>query len=569
MTRPICAKPEISMPPLRQLTVVLLASAWLVASSAEAQKSAPPANGAENVPTTPAKPPALSNESLGRLLRALYDKELIPWQDEGPPKDYALALKYTPPKSKENLHWTVSCEVVERGELCPVVRVWFNCQLLPDDVDAGRLRAMLDWSGGHGVSRAFFKTAHRKDGTMLSLVVEAPPEDATEERFPKVIDGLLLMAYDTSYLWGGKLSEPLPKAAAKPDGEGAAVKTLEKLGGRVTHADNDPAKPVIKVRFYGTGVTDAGLKALAGLKGLQELQELQELSVDDSRVTDAGLKELAGLKGLQTLSLSENDQVTDAGLKELAGLQELQTLRLWQAKVTDAGLKELAGLKGLRNLDLGYCAVTDAGLKDLTGLTKLRTLNLLGTRVTDAGLKDLTGRLTALEELDLTGTNVTSAGLKPLADLTGLKTLQLERTSVTDAGLKNLAGLKGLQNLGLNGTQVTDAGLKNLADLKELQTLDLSNTKVTGAGLKDLAGLNGLHTLALMLTPVTEAGLKEAAGLKGLKNLNLMVTGVTDSDLKVLASAKGLQSLSLGKTGVTNAAVAELQKALPDCKIGR
>ena len=45
--------------------------------------------------------------------------------------------------------------------------------------------------------------------------------------------------------------------------------------------------------------------------------------------------------------------VTDTGLKELAGLKSLHMLHLSRTQVTDAGLKELAGLKRLHMLYLG------------------------------------------------------------------------------------------------------------------------------------------------------------------------------------------------------------------------
>jgi hypothetical protein len=44
---------------------------------------------------------------------------------------------------------------------------------------------------------------------------------------------------------------------------------------------------------------------------------------------------------------------------------------------------------------------------------------------------------------------------------------------------------------------------------------------------------------------------------------------VTDAGLKGLAELKGLQWLGLVGTQVTDAGVAELQKALPGCKIRR
>src|SRR4051794_25430208 len=66
--------------------------------------------------------------------------------------------------------------------------------------------------------------------------------------------------------------------------------------------------------FWGTQVTDAGLKDLAGLK------RLQSVVLDHTRVSDAGLKHLGRLESLQRLTLIRT-QVTDAGLKDLAGLK--------------------------------------------------------------------------------------------------------------------------------------------------------------------------------------------------------------------------------------------------------
>jgi hypothetical protein len=84
------------------------------------------------------------------------------------------------------------------------------------------------------------------------------------------------------------------------------------------------------------------------------------------------------------------------------------------------------------------------------------------------------------------------------------------------------------------------------------------------------ATLTALEELHLYRTKVTDAGLKELAELKGLKELHLQETKVTDAGLKELAGLKGLQELHLrGCREVTDAGVAELQKALPDCKIRR
>ena len=107
---------------------------------------------------------------------------------------------------------------------------------------------------------------------------------------------------------------------------------------------------------------------------------------------------------------------------------------------------------------------------------------------------------------------------------------------------------------------------------KPVIVVDLTNTKVTDAGLKELelAGLKSLQTLSLSGTGVTDAGLKELAGFESLQTLDLSLTGVTGAGLKELAGLKSLQTLMLISTaGVTDAGVAELQKALPKCKVLR
>ncbi|MEZ6138939.1 MAG: hypothetical protein R3B84_00065 [Zavarzinella sp.] len=171
--------------------------------------------------------------------------------------------------------------------------------------------------------------------------------------------------------------------------------------------------------------------------------------------------------------------------------------------------------------------------------------------------------------LDLHVTQLTDDGLKELAGLKSLTTLILFSKPVTDTGLKELAGLKSLTTLDLRITSVTDAGLKELVELKSLTSLHLGATKVTDAGLKELAGLKSLTLLNLSGTQVTDDGLKELAGLKSLTSLGLVGTQVTDAGLKELAGLKSLTLLNLLETQVTSQAVAELQKALPKCRIVR
>src|SRR4051812_43825440 len=108
---------------------------------------------------------------------------------------------------------------------------------------------------------------------------------------------------------GGVVLGLLLLAVAGQADESAAVKAVEKLGGKVTVDETQPGKPVVKVSLRGTKVTDAGLK------DLKELTSLQELNISGTQVTDVGLKELKVLKSLQTLLLG-GTKITDAGLKE-------------------------------------------------------------------------------------------------------------------------------------------------------------------------------------------------------------------------------------------------------------
>jgi hypothetical protein len=89
------------------------------------------------------------------------------------------------------------------------------------------------------------------------------------------------------------------------------------------------------------------------------------------------------------------------------------------------------------------------------------------------------------------------------------------------------------------------------AAVKDLPTVSFQLTQVTVEGCDQ----------------VTDAGLKHMAWLSGLKVLNLQGTKVTDAGLKYLAALNGLETLNLGKTEVSPQGVAQLQKALPKCKV--
>jgi serine/threonine protein kinase/Leucine-rich repeat (LRR) protein len=187
-------------------------------------------------------------------------------------------------------------------------------------------------------------------------------------------------------------------------------------------------------------------------------------------------------------------------------------------KVDDFQLERLKGLTNLRWLDLNRTLVGDAGMVHLKGLTNLAVLHLEGTRVSDAGLEHLNG-------------------------LTNLITLILTGTGISDTGVGKLTGLTKLTVLGICARRVGDAGVAQIKNWRNLEVLDLHGTLVSDDGLEHLRGLTKLSSLQLQGTQVSDRGLEH---LKSLTNL---------------------QEILLYDTKVTSAAIADLQKALPKCRI--
>ena len=159
------------------------------------------------------------------------------------------------------------------------------------------------------------------------------------------------------------------------------------------------------------------------------------------------------------------------------------------------------------------------------------------------------------------------AGELTEADLERVKTLEFINSSITNEGVMEAAKLKQLEKLSLSHTKITDECLKEVAKLPSLKDLGLWDTKITDAGLKEVAKLTQLEALNLGGTKITNRGLAEVSKLTKLTYLNLRyISRITDAGLKELAKLEKLEKLYLGHTQITN--TAELQKALPKCKIG-
>ena len=122
------------------------------------------------------------------------------------------------------------------------------------------------------------------------------------------------------------------------------------------------------------------------------------------------------------------------------------------------------------------------------------------------------------------------------------------------------AHLEKVRRLNLGGNRLTDA--KGLEKLTNLRFLYLENNKLTSVkGLEKLT-----HLIALKLTGNQ---LTDVKGLEKLTKLTLLYLENNKlTDVKGLENLTKLEYLFLrGNPDLTKAKIAELQKALPNCKI--
>jgi hypothetical protein len=181
--------------------------------------------------------------------------------------------------------------------------------------------------------------------------------------------------------------------------------------------------------------------------------------------------------------------------------------------------------------------------------------------------KDLPAGDLELVAINLSGSrHFGDAGLARLKGLVTLAELRVGGTQVTNAGLAHLNGLPALTELSLARTEVGE-GLKHLEVLTGLRRLDLTGCNIRGPQLAHLKGLHALTDLRLGCPTLTDLGVKHLAGLKRLERLSLAGSQVTDEGLKALPELRILSELDLAGTKVTAAGVADLQKALPKCRI--
>jgi Leucine-rich repeat (LRR) protein len=97
--------------------------------------------------------------------------------------------------------------------------------------------------------------------------------------------------------------------------------------------------------------------------------------------------------------------------------------------------------------------------------------------------------------------------------------------------------------------------------------LVLDGTLVAGPGLIHLKELPELVELGLGCPALSDVFLDELAALKKLERLSLAKSPVSDGSAKRLTLLTHLRELDLRDTKITATRIAELKKALPECRI--
>lgn len=186
---------------------------------------------------------------------------------------------------------------------------------------------------------------------------------------------------------------------------------------------------------------------------------------------------------------------------------------------------------------------------------------------TDASLQQL-ARHPGLVGLNIGGRlMVTAKGIGELNICPKMTTLFFSDVPVSPELCDAISQLSRLRRLGIYRTPVSSDMLRSIMRLNELEYLSLQETGITDGDLLQIQKLTKLKILLLSKSKVTDQGLNSLKSLTQLRSLFLSDTQVTDQGLQTLKSFSSLKLLTLQGLSVTPQAVAELEAALPNCKI--
>ncbi len=350
-------------------------------------------------------------------------------------------------------------------------------------------------------------------------------------------------------------------------------------------------------RFY---TDDAGIDDAMAAR-LANIHSLEELSLHRSPITDRGLPELKRLKNLTRLVLT-GTKVTAAGVADLQ--KALPNCKIESDVVASDSNRQFA--EWLKSFDPPFpfeVTLANGSIQSVPVESPLPTVPfrvhlvyLIGPhfeQTSDAFLDEFTKRVKGqrITGLFLKSSTLTSAGvarLTQMPEFSVLHTLSINCPLVDDIVFKTLAPLPNLQWVDLKCPQITGKELGTLRRMKNLSML--SAERLTVEGLAELQSLkldylqiDGIKFTEPVVDVITKlklkallthsAGIDDAflariAEMTTLIHLEFYHDPITDAGLMELKRLKKLIKVHLVGTNVTAAGVADLQKALPNCKIG-
>ncbi len=250
-------------------------------------------------------------------------------------------------------------------------------------------------------------------------------------------------------------------------------------------------------------------------------------------------------------------------LDTVVSLPALETLVVGGAAFGDQELQRLRHIRTLSGLVLDCTEVTPTGLAELR--SALPRLEIYQSQ--RRAIVAISGhRAVVFKDGDFPPCRTASGELESRVDyqyFDELKSCYVDGGNEEMVHVKHLHSLEGLY---LDGGQITDAGLTHLSSFANLKRLTITSWRITDSGLVHLAGLRNLEVLRVR-GEITDNALVNLKGLARLQHLDLSHTLITDAAIAHLRVLQALEHLDVEGTRITEQGAAELQKALPRCKV--
>jgi len=133
--------------------------------------------------------------------------------------------------------------------------------------------------------------------------------------------------------------------------------------------------------------------------------------------------------------------------------------------------------------------------------------------------------------------------------------------------VSNAERLTHFTHLNATGPEMTGAILNHIATLSTLETLDIGRFAFSGAELSKLFELPKLTRLWILNKSPGEEIIDVVSGFSKLTSLRISDCPVTDRGVRRLRRLSNLTELTLSGTRISSRGRAELQDALPNCRI--